>query len=112
MYLTEDQIKGMLAEIVERFPKAEFLLEVMGYTQAKHTDRNDAISKTDATFQFGIRDASDMGEWLPESEYIKDISIYDRHVERWLALDIDWGSKTPADFRHSVTRIVHLKVTK
>lgn len=112
MYLPEEQIKGMVAAMVEYFPKAEFLLEVMGATQAKNTHRNDAISKTNAKFQFGIRDASEMGEWHPGLEYLKDISIYDRHVERWLALDIDWGGKTPSDYRNSVTRIVHLKVTK
>lgn len=110
MYFTESQIKAMLTAIVERFPKSELLLEVLGVSQAKNTHLNDAISKTDATFKFGIRDASTMGTWHPHLDYMTETSIYDRHIERWLALDIDWKGKQPADYRNSTDRIVHLRV--
>lgn len=110
MYLTEAEIKGMLSAIAERFPHAEFLLEVIGMSQAKKTHLNDAISRTDAQFQFGIRDVSQMGEWHPKLSLVDYVSIYDRHVERWLACDIDWKGKHPVDYRDSTGRIVHLQV--
>lgn len=110
MYLTEIQIKSMLAAIAARFRKAELLLEVLGVSQSKNTHLNDAISKTAAQFQFGIRDASEMGNWHPKLKYLGDTSIYDRHEDRWLNLDIDWKGKKISDFRNSTGRIVHLQV--
>ena len=111
MYLAEGQIKGMLSAIAERFPQAELLLEVIGVGQSKNTRLNDAISKTDAQFQFGIRDVAQMGKWHQNLNFVDYVSIYDRHVERWLELDIDWKGKRPADYRDSTGRIVHLKVS-
>ena len=110
MYLTEEQIKRMLGAIAERFSQAELLLEVIGVSQAKNTHLNDAISKTDAQFKFGIRDASEMGQWHPKLEYIRDISIYDRYPERWLALDMDWKGKPITYYRNSTDRIVQLRI--
>ncbi|MGB7339584.1 MAG: class I SAM-dependent methyltransferase [Phototrophicaceae bacterium] len=110
MYLTEEQIKGMLGAIAERFPHAEFLLEVLGKTQATRTHLNDAISKTAAQFKFGIRDASQMANWHPNLSYIGDTSYYDLHQERWLALDIDWHGKPISAYRNSTGRIVQLRV--
>lgn len=111
MYLTEAQIKAMLSAIAERFSSADLLLEVIGVSQAKKTHLNDAISKTDAQFQFGICDTSEMADWHPNLEYMGDTSIYDRHQARWLALDIDWKGKPISYYRNSTDRIVHLRVT-
>lgn len=110
MYFTEEQIKGMLGAITERFPNATLLLEILGKTQAKKTHLNDAISKTDAEFKFGIRDASQMGQWHPHLHYVEDTSLYDLHEERWLALDIDWKGKPISAYRNSIGRVVHLRV--
>ncbi|MGJ3239155.1 MAG: class I SAM-dependent methyltransferase [Anaerolineae bacterium] len=112
MYLTEAQVKDLLVAIAGRFSQAELLLEVIGVTQAQRTHLNDAISKTDAQFQFGIRDASRMANWHPDLDYLSDTSLYDRHQDRWLRLDIDWKGKTPADYRNSTGRIVHLQVSR
>lgn len=112
MYLTEADIKAMLGALTERFPHAELLLEVIGVSQAKKTHLNDAISKTDAQFKFGIRDASEMGQWHPTLHYIGDSSIYERHQDRWLALNLDWKGKPITYYRDSTDRIVYLRVQK
>jgi len=112
MYFTEAQIKGLLCTIAERFAGAELLLEVLGESQAKKTHLNDAISKTSAQFKFGISDTSQMATWHDKLEFVDDTSIYDRHVDRWLALDIDWKGKAPRDYRDKTDRIVHLRVQK
>lgn len=110
MYLTEEQIKAMLSSIADRFPQADLLLEVIGVGQSKNTHLNDAISRTGAQFQFGIRDVSQMGEWHPKLSFVDYVSIFDRYQGRWLALDIDWKGKSPTDYRDSTGRIVHLQV--
>ncbi|MEL6309627.1 MAG: class I SAM-dependent methyltransferase, partial [Chloroflexota bacterium] len=112
MYFTETQIKGLLSAIAERFAGAELLLEVLGESQAKKTHLNDAISQTSAQFKFGIRDTSQMAAWHAELTFLGDTSIYDRHVDRWLALDIDWKGKSPSAYRDKTDRIVHLQVAK
>lgn len=111
MYFEETQVKQILSNIADRFPGAQILIEVIGESQAKRTHMNDAISKTDAEFRWGIRDTSKIANWHPYLIYQGDTSVYDRHHQRWMALDIEWKGKTPADYRDSVDRIVHLRVT-
>lgn len=110
MYFDESQVKHLLTEIVQHFPGATMLLEVIGVSQANRTHLNDAISRTDAEFRWGIRDVTTMADWHPCLRYISDVSIYDRHEARWLALPIDWRDE-PAAFRNAVDRIVKLTVT-
>lgn len=108
MYFSESDARDLLGAIVARWPTATFLVEVLGHSQAQRTDRNDAISHTSARFQWGIRDATQMGGWHPSLTYVTDISIFDRYPERWLALPANW-SASPAELRHTVDRIVHLR---
>lgn len=110
MYFTEEQVKSFLKMLAERFSGAHLLLEVMGVTQSQTTHLNDAISKTDAVFKWGIRNIADIADWHPKLSLLDYTSYYDRHVERWLSLPIAWKDKNIAKYRDSVSRIVHLEV--
>ncbi|MGB1287853.1 MAG: class I SAM-dependent methyltransferase [Aggregatilineales bacterium] len=109
MYFSEEQVQDLLRALAARFPGGEMLVEVMGVTQAKHTERSDAIAKTDASFQWGIRDVTLMAAWHSRISYVSDISIYDRYEARWLATSVKWKEK-PATYRNAVDRIVHLRI--
>ncbi len=109
MYFREEDVKNLLFALTEQFPNAVMLVEVMGYSQAQRTDRDGMISKTGGAFQWGIRKAADMGGWHPRLQYVGDVSIYDRHEHRWLALPIKWNA-SPAELRNTVDRIVQLQV--
>jgi O-methyltransferase involved in polyketide biosynthesis len=108
MYFTEAQVQALLVNLAQSFPGGEALAEVMGVSQARRTDRDKAISQTSAQFQWGIRHAPDMADWDPRIHYITDISFYDRHEARWLALDLEWTAPIVA-LRNTVNRIVHLR---
>lgn len=110
MYFDEADVKRLLIELAGRFPRAEMLVEVIGVTQAKRTDRSDAISKTSASFKWGIRRAQEMATWDARIQYVTDISLYDRYPERWLELPISWPAPL-ADLRSTIDRIVHLRFT-
>jgi methyltransferase (TIGR00027 family) len=110
MYFTEKQVKSFLGSLAERFSGAQLLLEIMGITQSQTTHLNDAISKTDAVFQWGIRDVADMADWHPKLRLLDYTSYYDRHEDRWFSLPIGWKDKNLTQYRDSVSRIVHLKV--
>lgn len=110
MYLTEQQVKSFLSAIAERFHGAHLLIEVMGYTQAQKTHQDDLISKTEAVFQWGIRNVHDIVDWHPKLSMVEYTSLYDRYPERWLSLPIEWRERNPAKYRDSVSRIVHIRV--
>jgi methyltransferase (TIGR00027 family) len=110
MYFTEAQNQSLLRAWAERFPSAEMLLEVMGRSQAQRTERNDAISKTSASFVWGLRDVTTLADWHPQLVYLSDISLYDRYEARWLALDLKWPV-APSQLRNTVDRIVHLRIS-
>lgn len=109
MYFSENDVKNLLIALTEQFPGAEMLVEVIGYSQAQRTDRDGMVSKTGGAFQWGIRNAAELGSWHPRLQYMADISIYDRHEARWLALPIKWKA-TPAQLRNTTDRIVQLQV--
>lgn len=109
MYFTEEQVRELLGTIAESFPDAHLLIEVMGYTQSQNTQRDPMISQTGAEYQWGIRETEVLQEWHDNLQHIRAVSIYDRHLERWLALPIEW-KEHPSTYRNSVNRIVHLVV--
>ena len=111
MYFTESQVRNLLNMLIDSFPGAEILAEVIGVTQAKRTHANDAISKTSAQFKWGIRDASSMAEWHRALSYVEDISIYDLYPERWQETGFQFPAPL-ADLRNTVDRIVHLRIAE
>ena len=107
MYFTEDEAKRLFINLATHFPGAEAIAEVIGRSQAQNTEKNDSVSKTDATFKWGIRNAAEIADWHPAITFKSDVSIYERHPARWLALDIDWPAPLEA-LRNTTHRIVHL----
>lgn len=109
MYLVEADVQRLIGALADGCPGATILAEVMGRSQAERTEQNEMVSKTQARFRWGIRHAAAMAEWHPALRYITDISIYDRHEARWLALPLHWPAP-PAALRNTVDRIVQLEV--
>src|SRR5688572_31775191 len=83
MYFEEAEVQQLVRTLAENFPGAEMLLEVMGRSQAQRTERSDMVSKTGAQFKWGIRHTADMAQWHPRLQHITDVSLYERHQERW-----------------------------
>lgn len=109
MYFTEAQVQQFLRNVADAFPSAELLLEVIGVSQAQRTHLNDAISQTNASFKWGIRDVEMMAQWHPTLNYLEDTSIYDRYEARWLALPLPWKDR-PSAYRNATDRIVRMRV--
>lgn len=107
MYFEEAVVKQLLITIAERFPGSEALIEVAGVSQAKKT-LSDAIRLTSARLVWGIRHAEELSEWDERITYLSDISLYDRHEDRWLAQDVKWPVP-PSELRNTINRIVHLQ---
>ena len=108
MYFDESDVHTLLTTLAKRLPGAEMLLEVLGVTMAKRTDRHASVAGVGAAFKWGIRHAHTLADWHDAITYLGDISTYDRHEDRWLALDIDWPAPL-ADLRNTTNRIVHLR---
>lgn len=108
MYFDESDVKFLLTLLAEHRPGCELLIEVLGQSQARHTESNDMVNKTRAAFKWGIRNAADIEQWHPALTYVRDISIYDRHLERWQQLDYRWPAPL-SQLRNTTNRIVHLR---
>lgn len=108
MYFDESDVKFLLTLLAERLPGCETLVEVLGHSQALRTENNDMVNKTNAAFKWGIRNAADIGDWHPALQYVNDISIYDRHDDRWHQLPLQWPAPL-AKLRNTANRIVHLR---
>ncbi|NPU92682.1 MAG: class I SAM-dependent methyltransferase [Gammaproteobacteria bacterium] len=108
MYFDESDVKFLLTLLAERLPGCEKLVEVLGKSQAQRTGNNEMVSKTNAAFKWGIRDAAEMGTWHPALDYVTDVSIYDRHDARWRELPLKWPAAL-SELRNTANRIVHLR---
>ncbi len=108
MYFDETDVKFLLTLLAERLPGCEKLIEVLGHSQAQRTENNDMVNKTNAAFKWGIRNAADIGDWHPALQYVNDVSIYDRHEDRWHQLPLQWPAPL-GKLRNTANRIVHLR---
>ena len=107
MYFDESEVQSLITTLAQNCSSGEIICEVMGATLAKDTARNKAVSKTGASFKWGIRHVESMADWHDKLTYVTDISIYDRHEDRWHALGLEFPAPLPK-LRTAVNRIVQL----
>ena len=83
MYFSEQQVRKLLTELTLRFPQSEMLLEAMSPHLAKNSNRNQAVSKTDATFRWGLSTGRHLSKWISKIHFIEEWYYLDRHPARW-----------------------------
>ena len=86
MYLSESQVKQLLALLVENFPGCYFAFDSMSPFMVKNPKQHDAIKHYSAKFDWGIKDIRDIAKWdsryrILEVETMKDAPLqYDRRM--------------------------------
>ena len=83
MYLDPAEVRAMLAALIDAFPGAEMVAEVMGTFFPGHARLHDAISKTGAALRWGLRDGREIAQWDDRIRFVDEWSILDKHPERW-----------------------------
>lgn len=74
MYLSEQDVKKILAIISGRFASAEVIMEVMNPWVVKNV-KEKSIEKTKAKFTWGVRSGKDLAHIAPEYRWVRDVSL-------------------------------------
>lgn len=107
MYFTEPEIKELLARLASEFPQAEMLFEILSPLLVKNSRRHDSVSKTNASFQWGVASGK-MVEALHENiRFLEEWNYFDYHRNRWGWFG--WLALIPAGRRYFNNKIAHLQ---
>ena len=68
MYFTEQEVKELFVNIQDRFPGSLLLIELMAKWSASHTSMHDSVSKTGATFKWGVSSGDEVIRLCPGLE--------------------------------------------
>jgi O-methyltransferase involved in polyketide biosynthesis len=109
MYFSEPEVKRLFKDLVNRFPQAEILLEVIGSFLMGRSKRHDAVSKIDGApeFKWGIKNSREMARWHPSIEFVNEWCYFDYYKERagWFGR----FARLPFVRPRLASRIVHLR---
>jgi O-methyltransferase involved in polyketide biosynthesis len=72
MYLTEAENKQLLQHIDRQFAPVEVIFDVLNRKTAENSQRHDTVSKTGASFQWGVDRAQDLETWSPGIHLIEE----------------------------------------
>lgn len=82
-YFEESEVKKIIITIKNHFPGSEMLIEAIGLSQAKNTQKHPVVSKTDVVFKWGIQAGKDLEQWDKDINFINEWYYYDRYGSRW-----------------------------
>lgn len=84
MYFEEAKLRPLFKQLLERFPGAEMLFEMLAPMLVGRSKRHDSVSKVGgAEFKWGLIDARDVARWYSNIEFIEEWNYYDYYQERW-----------------------------
>jgi O-methyltransferase involved in polyketide biosynthesis len=84
MYFDEADLKRLCARMVERFPGAEMLVEVIGTAFVGRSRRHGSLGKMDDApeFRWGVRDSRDLKAWHAAIRLLDEWCYFDYHRRR------------------------------
>jgi hypothetical protein len=77
MYLSEAQVKQLIATLIDRFPGCQFAFDSMAPLIVKNQKRHDALKLFEARFDWSINDLADLTDWNPQYRVLKTIGMCD-----------------------------------
>jgi O-methyltransferase involved in polyketide biosynthesis len=109
MYFEEKELKTLIWRLIDRFPGAEMLLEVLGPFLVGKSKHHDSVSKIDnkPEFKWGLKKSEELTTWHPRIKLINEWCYFDYHKDR--AGLIGYIVRLPFIRPQIASRIVHLK---
>jgi len=77
MYFTEDEVKQFVQIVKKHYKKVLMYAEVMHTAMASHTKQHDTVTKTGATFKWGIKYSKDFEKLDKGIKYITEWNFVD-----------------------------------
>lgn len=108
MYFAEEEVKSLLQNIANNFPKAEIIFEAMSPFVVRNSNKHADVKKYDAVFKWGIKSGKEIENWHIGATFINEY-FYNRHLNK-MPLFLRMIYLIPF-FKKSM-KIVHLKFEK
>jgi len=77
MYFSEDEVKQFIQIVKKNYKKVDMYAEIMHSMVAGHTKQHDTVTKTNATFKWGIKYAKDMEQLDSGIKFITEWNFVD-----------------------------------
>lgn len=107
MYFTERETKSLINKLIDVFPKAEMLLEIITPGIVKMSKQHDTIGKMDdVRFQWGVTSGKELEQYNNRIKVVNEWNLFDYHKDRWGWMG--WMAKIPAVKRRFSDSVVHL----
>ncbi|HUQ72978.1 MAG TPA: class I SAM-dependent methyltransferase [Planctomycetaceae bacterium] len=107
MFLTEDEMRGLVTMIADRFPGCDFIYDALTPFMVKRAGRFEAFRKTSGQWRWGVWTGRELTAWDPRIEFVKEERLHNRHQRRWGW--IRWLTKIPRIARAVGTHVTHLR---
>jgi O-methyltransferase involved in polyketide biosynthesis len=106
MYFEENEVNTLMNHLVDAFPRAVMLFEMMTPTVAKMSKQHDTVKKTKAVFKWEIKDGREIETFNSATHYVREWNYFEYHRNRWRWAG--WLAYIPAFKNRFNNRIVHL----
>lgn len=82
IYLSEPEVKQLIITLKNNFPGSELIFDSIGTFLAKNSQLNPGVSKTNASFKWGIDDLKDLETWGEGIQLVDRWYYSDRYNNR------------------------------
>lgn len=108
MYFPEQEVRGLLTALADRFPGAEMLLETVTPVTVQYTQQHQSTERfqMEATFHWGIAGGKALEAYDSRIRFLREWNYYDYHKPRWKA--VRWLVLLPGYKNSFSNRIVSL----
>ncbi len=112
MYFPEEKLRPLFQAMVDRFPGAEMLLELLAPFWVGKSKKHESVKMTASIpeFLWGIKNAQELGAWHPRLRLVDEWNYFDFHKDRWKLFG--YVARFPGLRKHLACRIVHLRFGK
>jgi O-methyltransferase involved in polyketide biosynthesis len=83
MYLSEEQMQQIFRTIKTNFPNSELLFDAISESALKEDYSNAAVSKTSASFTWGIENLKEVEAWENGIILINEWHYFDMYIDQW-----------------------------
>jgi len=83
MYFARYEVRHLMRHLVEAFPNAEMLLEVLAFGAVGMTQYHNTLWRFDADLKWSLADSHELEHWDPRIRLLNEWCVLDRCTERW-----------------------------
>jgi O-methyltransferase involved in polyketide biosynthesis len=83
MFLTEDEMKGLVKLLADRFPNSTFIYDALSPQMVSRAGRFESFRQTTGQWRWGVATGRELTAWDPRIEFVREESLFERHVHRW-----------------------------